>query len=59
MARFFKRYNSYELDDHLLIKKTCKTTYISTTNDPSREKTNNVVSEQVRHKSDCTVTEDG
>ena len=25
-------------------------------NEPSREKTNNVVSEQVRHKSDCTVT---
>ena len=25
--------------------------------EPSREKTNNVVSEQVRHKSGCTVTE--
>ena len=27
--------------------------------EPSREKTNNVVSEQVRHKPGCTSTEDG
>ena len=27
-------------------------------NEPPRGKTNNVVSEQVRHKPDCTVTED-
>ena len=27
--------------------------------DPSSEKSNNVVSELVRHKSGCTVTEDG
>ena len=27
--------------------------------EPSREKTNNVVSEQVRHKSGCTITEAG
>ena len=27
--------------------------------EPSRGKTNNVVSEQVRHKPGCTVTEDG
>ena len=32
---------------------------IKNTNEPSGEKTNNVVSEQVRHKSDCTITEDG
>ena len=28
-------------------------------NEPPRGKTNNVVSEQVRHKSGCTVTEEG
>ena len=27
-------------------------------NEPSREKTNNVVSQQVRHKPSCTSTED-
>ena len=27
--------------------------------EPSREKTNSMVSEQVQHKSGCTVTEDG
>ena len=27
--------------------------------EPSREKTNNVVSDEVRHKSGCTVTEAG
>ena len=30
-----------------------------TRNDPPRGKTNNVVSEQVRRKPACTVTEDG
>ena len=29
------------------------------TNEPMREKTNNLGSDQVRHKPDCTVTEDG
>ena len=29
----------------------------SNTNQPRREKTNNMVSEQVRHKPVCTVTE--
>ena len=28
-------------------------------NEPVREKTNNLGSDQVRHKPDCTVTEDG
>ena len=28
-------------------------------NEPPRGKTNNVVSEQVRHKPACTITEDG
>ena len=28
-------------------------------NEPARGKTNNAVSEQVRHKLACTVTEDG
>ena len=50
MARFFKRYNSYVPDVHLLIKKTIE---------PSRGKTNVVVSEQVRHKPSCAVTENG
>ena len=29
------------------------------TNEPVREKTNNLCSDQVRHKSSCTVIEDG
>ena len=31
---------------------------MSVINEPSRGKTNNVVSEQVRHKPGCTATED-
>ena len=33
--------------------------FVSETNEPPRGKTNNVVSEQVRHKLGCTATEDG
>ena len=32
---------------------------VSETNEPPRGKTNNVISEQVRHKLGCTATEDG
>ena len=32
---------------------------LRTTYEPSHGKTNNVVSEQVRHKPDCKSTEDG
>ena len=32
---------------------------VSNINEPTRGRTNNVVSEQVRHKPACTVTEDG
>ena len=35
------------------------TTVVMLSNEPPRGKTNNVVSEQVRHKSGCTVTEAG
>ena len=36
---------------------TCRNLFIQTIYEPSCEKTNNVVSEQVGHKSGCTVTE--
>ena len=33
--------------------------YLPSVYEPPRGKTNNVVSEQVRHKAGCTSTEDG
>ena len=41
----------------LQLKKTVELTQL--TIEPPRGKTNNVVSEQVRHKSSCTVSEKG
>ena len=35
------------------------TIFVNLINEPPRGKTNNVVSDQVRHKSGCTVTEAG
>ena len=48
--------------DYYVIKKTCdscKYTFCKAIFEPPRGKTNNVVSEQVRHKQGCTSTEDG
>ena len=42
-----------------IIKPSCQTVYVILTYEPSRGKTNNVVSEQVRHKPACTATEAG
>ena len=33
--------------------------FLETSYEPMREKTNNLGSDQVRHKPGCTVTEDG
>ena len=45
----FQRYCSLVIPFH----------YVNSKNEPVREKTNNLGSDQVRHKPDCTVTEDG
>ena len=42
-----------------LLKLLLSNPYITQTFEPSHEKTNNVVSDQVRHKSGCTVKEAG
>ena len=44
----------YENENHLMIDLS-----YTMLNEPPREKTNNVVSDQVRHKPTCTVTEAG
>ena len=44
--------------NHILCRESGFSDLMDIIFEPSHEKTNNVVSDQVRHKSGCTVTED-
>ena len=54
-----KGVNRYDLQTDVNFSTFINDGKLQTLNEPSRGKTNNVVSEQVRHKLGCTSTDDG